>query len=90
MAESILRTALRLQSTRDALLFGKTLSREERSELHALVELLRYFNNYVEKENIKLKISFRIQFINEAIEFSKKETREPFKKLEETYPAMNF
>lgn len=88
MAKSILRTALRLQNTRDALIFGKTLSQEERSELRELIGLLRYFKNYIENETIQMKITFKIQFINEAIAFSEQETREPFNELEETYPAI--
>ena len=86
MAKSILRTALRLQGTRDALLFGKTLSHEERAELRTLVALLRFFKNRVAEDNINLqtKIAWRIQFINEAIAFSEKKPKEPFKKMLDT------
>ena len=57
MAKSILRTALRLQSTHDALLFGRTLSQEERSELREVLVLLRYFKkNVVEKPELQMKI----------------------------------
>jgi len=83
MAKSILRTALRIQNTRDALLFGKTLSQEERSELRALLELLRYFKEYIDNEHIKLKIAFKIQFIHEAIEFGEKDIKMPYDKIAE-------
>jgi len=85
MARSILSTALRLKDTQDALIFGKTLSHEERSELRTLIELLRYFKKYVDDTNLQAKISFRIQFIREAIEFGEKELKQPFDKIEEKF-----
>jgi len=58
MAKSILRTALRLKNTRDALIFGRTLSHEERTELRTLITLLRYFKmNVTNNPELQLKIT---------------------------------
>ena len=82
MAETILRTALRLQSTHDALLFGNTLSQEERAELRDLLILMRYFKqNVVEKPELQMKIVWRMQFINEAIQFSENVVKAPFNRI---------
>ena len=83
MHKSILRTALRLQSTRDALLFGKTLSEEERTELRTLIVLMRYFKqNVVEKPELQMKIVWRMQFIHEAVEFSETKIKAPFNRID--------
>jgi len=71
MAQSILRTALRLRDTRDAIIFGRTLSREEISELKRLLVLMRYFNQQIDhKPDLQMKVVWRIQFVREAIAFS--------------------
>ena len=83
MAKSILRIALRLQNTRDALIFGKTLSEEERTELRTLIVLLRYFKQNIEhKPELQMKITWKMQFIREAVEFSEKKIKEPFNKMD--------
>ena len=86
MAKSVLSRALRLQGTRDALIFGKTLSQEERVELRTLVALLRFFKNKIADDNLTLqtKITWRMQFIREAIAFSENKPKEPFKNMLET------
>ena len=82
MAKSILRTALRLQSTDDALIFGRTLSHEERSELRTLVALMRLMKRHVDLST-EAKITWRIQFIRESIAFGERHEKmaEPFKTL---------
>lgn len=82
MARSILSIALRLQSTDDALIFGRTLSQEERAELRTLVALLRMLKKHVNL-TIESKITWRIQFIREAIAFGEKyeKMQEPYKRL---------
>ena len=82
MAKSILRTALRLKDTRDAILFGQTLSQEERSELRSLSDLLVFFKKYIVNGEVKNKLSFRIQFINDALGSSERELKEPYNKIE--------
>ena len=84
MARSILSTALRLKDTQDALIFGKTLSQEERSELRVLIKLLRYFKEHVDTP-LQAKIAFRIQFIHEAVEFSERQLKQPYNTIEEKF-----
>ena len=82
MARSILSTALRLQSTDDALRFGRTLSQEERAELRTLVALMRMVKRHVNLTE-ETKIAWRMQFIKEAIAFGERRMAEPFKSIYE-------
>lgn len=90
MARSILSIALRLKSTQDALIFGKTLSEEELVELRNLIRLLRCFKNQIDDANIIMKLTFRIQFIQEAIEFAAKKVKNPFNELEKNYKGGSY
>ena len=84
MAQSILRTALRLRDTRDAIIFGRTLSQEEISELKRLLVLMRHFNQQIDhKPDLQMKVVWRIQFVREAIEFSNIQTKGMYKTLAE-------
>ena len=91
MAKSILRTALRLQSTRDAMIFGKTLSHEERAELRTLLSVMRYFKMQLkDNADLVMKTTWKMQFIREAIEFSANEPVMPFKAMLDEKPGESY
>ena len=69
MHKKLVHRALKLKSTRDSYEFSREISDDELEELIKLSEILNRALNIIFNEKTRWALVFRIQFINETIQF---------------------
>ncbi len=69
--EQLIQKALMLNSTNEAFFLSKKISNSDIEELNYLVKVLNHAIDLIFNEDRRWALVFKIQFINEAIQFKK-------------------